>query len=50
MVKNKSELKHLHVMITTEMQERLMHRAEKLQMPVSILIRLWLAEKLKEKN
>ena len=50
MTKNKSEMKHLHIMINPEMQERLAKRAAKANMPVSILVRLWLAEKLKEKD
>ena len=50
MTKNKSEMKHLHIMITPEMQERLARRAERASMPVSIMVRLWLAEKLKSKD
>ena len=50
MSKNKSGSKHLNVLITPEMHDRLNRRAEKANMPVSILVRLWLAEKLKSKD
>ena len=50
MLKNKQEMKHLHIMITPEMQESLAKRAAKTGMPVSMMVRLWLAEKLKSKD
>jgi hypothetical protein len=45
--KQKQETKHLHIMIPSEMHDKLNDHAIEDNMPVSMLVRLWISEKLK---
>ncbi len=45
--KTKTEMKHLHIMVTPEMHDKLNHYANSDGMPVSMLVRMWISERLK---
>jgi hypothetical protein len=47
MSKTKTEMKHLHIMVTPDMHDKLNNYASADGMPVSILVRMWITEKLK---